>query len=250
MTAKSTYESHVKCKSPQQTSPTCGTCQAAGCRERPTAFRDPETGVVLSLVYPQHKEKANVIPRCTCKSVLCKTQKKWLCSTWHWCGSSWSLVSSSQHHALRKTRAGQGPKELIWKTKGLENAAWDKRVMEWVSSVWKWEDEGNLKTLNCQAEMWLLSAWYKLVMWSVMSTALCFCLVGLVHQDYFCSANLDHLLEHFQDFNMSLEEPDFLQIKVPQDSPQDLVLWPAFITNNCFWTHPVVWEILWLSPMI
>lgn len=122
--------------------------------------------------------------------------------------------------------------------------------MEWASSVWKWEDERNLTTLNCHAETWLLSAHYKLVMRSVMSSTLCFHLVGMVQQDCFCSANLHHLLEHFQAFNMSLEEPDLPQIKVPQDSPQDPVLWPAFITTTCFWRHPVVWEIVWLSSAL
>lgn len=35
-------------------------------------------------------------------------------------------------------------------------------------------------------------------------------------------------------FNMSLEEPDLPQIKMPQDSPQDQVLQQTFITINCF----------------
>lgn len=69
---------------------------------------------------------------------------------------------------------------------------------------------------------------------SVMSSTLCFHLVGMVQQEPFCSANLHHLLEHFQAFNMSLEEPDLPQIKVPQDYWQDPVLWPAFITTTCF----------------
>lgn len=83
-----------------------------------------------------------------------------------------------------------------------------------------------------------------------MSSALCFHLVGFVQQDCFCSANSDHLLAHLQTFSMSLEEPDLHQIKVFHDSPQDLVLWLALITTNCFWTYPVVWNIVHFSPTL
>lgn len=85
------------------------TCQAAVCREGPTDFRDPGTVGVLGIVCPQHKKRQMSPRENTCKSVLCKPQKNLLCSIWHRCSLSWSLVSSSQHHALRKMEVGQGP---------------------------------------------------------------------------------------------------------------------------------------------
>lgn len=133
---------------------------------------------------------------------------------------------------------GQGPKSLTGKPKSLEDAIQDKRLMNWVFSVWKWENEENLK-LCCRPETWPLSTHYKLVKWSVMSFTLCSCLV-----QWDC-ANLDHLLEPFQTFYLS--EPELPQIKVPQDSPQDLVLSLALITTNCFWTYAVLWGIAWFS---
>lgn len=82
------------------------------------------------------QEKENIILGHTCRSGLCATQKKWLCSTWRQCGLSWRLLSCLRHHALRKMEVGWDPKEIIWKAKGFEDAAWDKMLMEWVSSVW------------------------------------------------------------------------------------------------------------------
>lgn len=56
------------------------------------------------------------------------------------------------------------------------------------------------------------------------------------------------MLENFQTFYLS--EPELPQIKVPQDLPQDPVLWPAFITTRFFWTYPVVWDVAWFSPEV
>lgn len=164
----------------------------------------------------------------TCRCVSCKTRRKLLCfNPMH---SLCSVVSSCQHHTLRKMD-GQGPKILIWKSKSLEGSVQDKRLVNWAFSAWKWEDEENFK-LSCLAETWRLSSRYKLVMWSVMSSTLCFCLVR------FGTAGLCKFRPPDRVFSDLLSVwPRASSDQSPANSPQDPVLWPAFITTLCAILH-------------